>query len=545
MSSDPNEELEKFRKQWKDEVTARSKGAPANRPDRAIHPHAPSGTNASTSQTAFVKGHPKYSRSDEFRAAKEENAALESSETRAYHDLEDLDEARRLGIEGEGLHPSIAAAKKPTTALEHYEKAVEREDSGNLGDSVNLYRQAYKLDAGVDKIYRNKYFPPSTSKSKPTNPNPSNASVTVPGTAHHSLDGPPASSPTVSELINSFAGLSIPPRLPETDASPQPPCPISKIPSELLVDILYRLAIADIASFARTSLVCKHFAHLIATEDRIWERVCLGSEYGFGSMHYDWASCISGAPLPQALSDFMPPDLTSSSDPSSLPDLFALRLEDPSPSFISTPTHPVFPLCPIYPTHRTMFRNRPRIRFNGCYISTVNYIRPGASMPSQISWNTPPVHIVTYYRYLRFFRDGSCVSLLTTQEPIDVVHHLSKSNLPNSDGTTKGAHSIPPMSIMQHALRGRWKLSPPSEEDTEEPEGTLTIETLGIDPEKYTYVLSLSLKSAGRNTGVRNNKLGWRGFWSYNKLTDDWAEFGLKNDKPFFWSRVGSYGMGE
>ena len=98
---------------------------------------------------------------------------------------------------------------------------------------------------------------------------------------------------------------------------------------------------------------------------------------------------------------------------------------------------------------------------------------------------------------------------------------------------------------MQHALRGRWKLQSPSLASKEEPEGTLSIETLGIDPDKYTYVMSLAMRSAGRKDGTRNNKLAWRGFWSYNKLTDDWAEFGLKNDKPFFWSRVGSYGAGE
>jgi F-box protein 9 len=51
----------------------------------------------------------------------------------------------------------------------------------------------------------------------------------------------------------------------------------------------------------------------------------------------------------------------------------------------------------------------------------------------------------------------------------------------------------------------------------------------------------LSIGSAGR--GVRNNKLAWQGYWSYNLLTDDWGEYGLKNDRPFYWSRVKSYGM--
>ena len=72
-------------------------------------------------------------------------------------------------------------------------------------------------------------------------------------------------------------------------------------------------------------------------------------------------------------------------------------------------------------------------------------------------------------------------------------------------------------------------------------EGDLYVETEGAVGAKYMYRLDLSLRSAGRST--RNNKLVWRGFWSYNRLTDDWAQFALKNDKPFFFSRVRSYGV--
>jgi len=208
-----------------------------------------------------------------------------------------------------------------------------------------------------------------------------------------------------------------------------------------------------------------------------------------------------------------------------------------------------------------MFHHRPRLRFGGVYISTVNYVRPGASSPTTISWNTP-VHIVTYYRYLRFFRDGSCISLLTTAEPVDVVHHLLKEHLHTNHGGL-------PSNVMKHALGGRWRLSGPSltstpaqpsgettthdpstphtlssPEKTLEPEGNLYIETLGPDS-KYTYHLNLALRSASHRPGAtKNNKLVWRGFWSYNRLTDDWAEFGLRNDRAFFWSRVRSWGTG-
>ena len=121
---------------------------------------------------------------------------------------------------------------------------------------------------------------------------------------------------------------------------------------------------------------------------------------------------------------------------------------------------------------------------------------------------------------------------------------------------------------MNNCLRGRWKLSgdpykqrpPVSGDDTtnspektseeKDEEGILHIETEGADAihpnPKYIYKMMLSLKSAGRASGAtRNNKLVWMGYWSYNRLTDDWAEFGLKNDKAYFWSRVRSYGNGE
>ena len=548
MSSNPSEELENFRKQWKEEVTARAKGT-SGKHERSAHPLDHERSAAGRGEPSKSSEPPQYSGLDEAKVSREENEETSGDvERHTYHDLEYRDEGRRLGSEGEASHPS--------SALEHYERAVEREEQGNLGDSVSLYRKAYRLDAGVDRIYRNKHFPPTSTASKLTNPNPSNAAVTVPGTAHHSLDGPPASdTPSISQLITSFAGHSIPPVPPETSQSPQPPCPISTVPSELLIDILVRLAHADVASFSRLSLVCKHLAYLVATEDSIWQQICLGSKYGFSGMHYDWACSISGAAQASHDLNFFNELDGSLRDPNPEQDTSLPNISDLS---LTSPTPLSFPLSPTYPSHRTMFRTRPRLRFNGCYISTVNYIRPGSSTPSQVSWNTP-VHIVTYYRYLRFFRDGTCVSLLTTSEPIEVVHHLCKANLPAERGgeeRARGASQLPPMSIMQHALRGRWKLSPPSDPSSaagvtptasavQEPEGTLTVETLGIDPGKYNYVMSLSLRSAGRASGTRNNKLAWRGFWSYNKLTDDWAEFGLRNDRAFFWSRVGSYGMGE
>ena len=539
MASDTTEELERFRQQWQEEVTARSKVASSTSASHSGRPRRKSHETREPERTAGLSIH---------RAAR---GAAEESDNYGdyeYHDLEDKDRARRLGEAGEKVYSG--EKQEPRSALEHYERAVERESEGSLGDSLSLYRKAYKLDAGVDRIYKNKHFPPSSFKSKPIDPNPSNASVTVPNTAHHSLDGPPVSSD--SQLIASFSSLSIPSADPPTDASPPPPCPISTLPSEILVQILLQTGIIDVASFTRLSLVCKRLAYLITTEHGIWKRICLGSEFGFAAMHYRWTCTITGNPLPMSLDDL---------DES----LSHLDLN----SHTTNPDH--FPLSQTYPSYKAMFYTRPRIRFNGCYISTVNYIRPGGATATQLTWNSP-VHIVTYYRYLRFFRDGTCASLLTTTEPADVVHHLTKENIHTHH--TSGL----PSSVMNTCLRGRWKLSgdpthkaqqkkpqssvssttshdnnnnpnPEPSSEEEEEEGTLHIETEGADAihpnPKYIYKMMLSLKSAGRGGGTRNNKLTWMGYWSYNKLTDDWAEFGLKNDKAYLWSRVRSYGNGE
>jgi F-box protein 9 len=201
-----------------------------------------------------------------------------------------------------------------------------------------------------------------------------------------------------------------------------------------------------------------------------------------------------------------------------------------------------------YATWKAIFQSRPRIRFNGCYISTVNYVRTGQASTNQATWGGAPIHIVTYYRYLRFFRDGTVISLLTTFEPSHIVHHLTKELL---NLHRDNAHAYLPSAAMQRAYKGRWRLSLDSEdtaktgpagEDEELQEGDLTVETEGVDP-KYMFRMDLSLRTAGK--AARNNKIVWRSFFSYNKLTDDWAEFTLKHDKAFFFSRVRSYGMGE
>lgn len=63
-----------------------------------------------------------------------------------------------------------------------------------------------------------------------------------------------------------------------------------------------------------------------------------------------------------------------------------------------------------YTSWREMFLERPRVRFDGVYISKTTYIRQGEQSLDGFyrAW-----HQVEYYRYIRFFPDGH-VMMLTT-----------------------------------------------------------------------------------------------------------------------------------
>lgn len=327
---------------------------------------------------------------------------------------------------------------------------------------------------------------------------------------------------------------------------------MADLPDELLVHILQDVAADDIAAFARLSRVCKRLAYLVATEQRIWRATCISATFGFAGMHRRWRSPIEWTPTTtNSTADYVDED-----DEEHLEDGIVVSPHEMAQRDLAESHFTTCSLTPSpYPSWKAMFRHRPRVRFTGCYISTVNYVRSGQASTNQATWGSAPIHIVTYYRYLRFFRDGSLISLLTTAEPGDVVHHLTREQLQVHRGTAQG-HL--PSAVMHLAHRGRWRMSSPVSSsapqstrakhpnDTGAPSGDsdLYIETEGAGS-KYLYRMDLTFRSAGKASATKNNKIVWRAFYSYNKLTDDWGEFGLKNDKPFFFSRVRSYGLGE
>ncbi|KAI0016166.1 hypothetical protein F4780DRAFT_709692 [Xylariomycetidae sp. FL0641] len=572
-------ELESFRAQWRAEVSARNRNTTT---DSQLHQEHPRPTHQVTSSTAPHR--PRRSDGASHRKTGSRGHLDQDDEYVPAPSFDEPDSSKSRGGQRLDGEDAITQAKEkeqePKTALDFYEHAVERETTGKLGDSLELYRKAFRMDDRVDRTYRDKYFahrwnkPAPSGKSNQTpDPNPSNAPVTVPNTAHHSLQGPEpgpattADAPTplpLPELIASFANMKVEGAPPECEGAPPPPCPIAELPDEILVHILRDVAVADVGDFVRLSQVCRRLAYLVATEDRIWRRVCLGPEFGFGGMHYHWTQSNTEWWQPLSTGQLLLAEggdgdvlamPGSSEGEGDLPDTTAWTAEEVQRRRAAASEAAT---CALYAGRHfgaswgALWRRRPRVRFNGCYISTVNYIRAGAHSGQHVTWGGP-VHIVTYYRYLRLFRDGAAISLTTTDEPAHVVHHLTKDALATH---RRAKESHLPSAVMAHALRGRWRLGcaalNPADADVEEAanskdpvesEGNLLVETEGVGP-KYMYRMELALRSAGKAV-ARNNKLVWKGFWSYNRLTDDWAEFALRNDKPFFFSRVKSYGLGE
>ncbi|XP_029305569.1 F-box only protein 9 [Cottoperca gobio] len=75
---------------------------------------------------------------------------------------------------------------------------------------------------------------------------------------------------------------------------------------------------------------------------------------------------------------------------------------------------------------REMFLRRPRVRFDGVYISKTSYIRQGEESLDGFyrAW-----HHVEYYRYLRFFPEGNVVMVTSPEDPLIVVPRLRTTNI--------------------------------------------------------------------------------------------------------------------
>ena len=151
-------ELQRFRDQWKQEVTAktRGRGRPTVPPAPGASSRSPSASRSSHKPRppSFSATRPAVPEEDEIADLVEDLPSTSSTATAAPSAATATSPpppaARRTSFSVTGI---------PKSALEYYEKAVEKETVGNLGESLKLYRKAFRMDDAVNQSYKEKHFP--------------------------------------------------------------------------------------------------------------------------------------------------------------------------------------------------------------------------------------------------------------------------------------------------------------------------------------------------------------------------------------------------
>lgn len=143
-SSEANPDLESFREQWRAEVRNRRPAPAAPR----------STTNAGPSSSAGAVAGPSSAKPASIVGGPKKLPVAPSKQVAAQDDGDDevqprvFDEPASGSGAGTVLKEERAdQPEEPVSALDHYEKAVERETAGKLGDSLRLYRKAFRVRA--------------------------------------------------------------------------------------------------------------------------------------------------------------------------------------------------------------------------------------------------------------------------------------------------------------------------------------------------------------------------------------------------------------
>lgn len=140
MSDDSNPELESFRRQWRAEVSAKTKPDDSNRHHKSAQPAKSKARRPSVIPQTTAGNLGKESHGEE-HSDEDDGHLSPVGESNPV--------ASSSSVEGADNFSKTAAVREPHSALEHYEKAVERELQGNLGDSLKLYRKAVRVSGSV------------------------------------------------------------------------------------------------------------------------------------------------------------------------------------------------------------------------------------------------------------------------------------------------------------------------------------------------------------------------------------------------------------
>ncbi|PVD32500.1 hypothetical protein C0Q70_07939 [Pomacea canaliculata] len=184
-----------------------------------------------------------------------------------------------------------------------------------------------------------------------------------------------------------------------------------------------------------------------------------------------------------------------------------------------------------YGTWRRMYLDRPHLLFNGCYISRATYFRQGEQGMDQFY---RPFHMVEYYRYVRFFPDGSMLMVCSPEEPSTVLPKLRTITY-RFQGLLTGYYKL--YSTKAVCVLKRVKLMEPvTRYKRRQPANQNDID--------QTYSVEFEMVDSGRRRHCRLNWLAYS-VCTLHKASghESVAQFDLKSSAypPLIFSRVRSY----
>ncbi|KAJ3277945.1 hypothetical protein HDU76_010105 [Blyttiomyces sp. JEL0837] len=328
-------------------------------------------------------------------------------------------------------------------ALQAYREASRFEREGSLGKALMKYREATKLCLDIDRIAR-EHLKVSAAALDTRDDTGTDSFQTFYSFKHHVDDDHHHRSAFSEEVAASRPWY--------TPMRADRPILLALLPSEVVVQVIKWAIILDVSALVPISLTCKSL-YLETYSQTLWKGVV-----------QKYHVCAPGF--------------------TSLVEEVKLYKED----------------------WLLMFLTKHRIRFDGIYISRVNYARQGYAESLH-----NPFMIVTYFRYLRFLPSGTVISWTTSLEPQVAVKDIQ-----------------PDMKPVKGMSRGTFTLNGDK----------VILKTQDPENRKNTFHWTLGISSTRRG---RQNKLQWQEYFYERERDHMRTDVTSSQLKPFIFSKVRSF----
>ncbi|KAL0065803.1 hypothetical protein AAF712_007106 [Marasmius tenuissimus] len=432
------------------------------------------------------------------------------------------------------LAAAIASNSTASPAVAIYRQAVVHEQKGELDEALQLYRQAFRREPNVDKLYHQEerlgaflanqahnhtrkqeaadigrkadVADPLSIESLSENVKHTlafqdkTAEVVEKADRRRSRGSSVSANDRLASILKGF-----PEQLVFEPEDEKEPVHLNILPDEMIVHVVKNLDPTSIERFAAVN----RKARLVSLDTSIWRELVDAT--------------------------YKPPQVP---DVDILHELYDQYLYD----------------------YRRLYIEHPRVRMDGVYIAICHYVRHGLSENSWVNMS----YFITYHRYLRFYPNGQVLSLLTNEEqpPAEVIPRLKPTGAPRS-GLFIGTWHLSGTTIVLSNLIDSASLSDPTlaPVDLSSPSSVLAAinhahlrttqhqtnnaisgpshnRSVPEHPLRYVFTMTLSLRS--RPLG-RWNKLDISSYDSVNLETGDAYPVALKHERPFWFSKVRSY----